>query len=148
MCPEKQNCAKKTDNLSFYEDMRLSYTICESMSPQRPRPAPRPPPHQELNELFNVAGDKLSILEKLLRKEQRRVNATVDPPPRIKMAETRTITLLKEKRGKLLRDRMIDSRMSSTTKMSIIGEETRLRRDLTLGFPVNSRDICVSFVYK
>ena len=112
-------------------------------STERPRSAPRPPPYQEPKELFNVAGDKLNILEKLLRKEQRRVDASVAPPPRVKMAEIRTQNLLKEKREKLLRDRMIDSRMSSTTKVCIVGEELRLRRDLTLGFPVNSRDICV-----
>lgn len=97
------------------------------------------------NELFNVAGDKLSIIEKVLKKERMRLELEEAPPERIKYSYIRTQNDLKEKRFEYLQTRLYESIIRPVNKFTILGDEVRLRNELILGFPVNSRDATVSF---
>lgn len=96
-------------------------------------------------ELFNVSGDKFYIVEKITkRKKAYGQSADASAPERVKVSYKRTQAMLLEKRKKFLYNRFIDSTTKETFKVAIIGDEIRLRRDIVLGFPINTRDGTVS----
>lgn len=94
-------------------------------------------------ELFNVGGDKLAIIDKLLRREKKRLEIEAAPPERVKFSTIRTQRELEDKRKGYLQTRFYESKMGKANKYTILGDETRLRQELMLGFPVNSRDVTV-----
>ena len=98
----------------------------------------------ETGELFNVAGDKLSIIDKVLKKEKRRLALEAAPPDRIKYSYIRTQNDLAEKRKEYLNTRFYENTMTMANKYTVLGDESRLRQELVLGFPKNSRDATVS----
>lgn len=91
-------------------------------------------------ELFNVSGEKLAIVEKILKKDKKKVAEQLAPPERIKMSFYRAQEQLQLKRKNFLRERFIDNTMREIHKVTILGDEMKIRREIILGFPVNSRD--------
>lgn len=96
------------------------------------------------SELFNVGGDKLAVLEKVLKKEKKRLQLHDTPPERIKRSFIRTQEELKRRRQDYLQTRLYHSSMRNASKFAIIGDEHRMRNELVLGFAVNSRDHTVT----
>ena len=95
-------------------------------------------------ELFNVTGDKLAVIEKILNKEKKRLELEAAPPKRIKYSYVRTQDDLKERRKEFLDTRFFQSPMRNVMKYAVLGDEARMRQELVLGFPVNSRDAAVA----
>lgn len=98
-------------------------------------------------ELFNVSGDKLSIIEKILHKDKKRLELEAAPPERIKYSYIRTQDDLQFKRKEYLDTRFFQSPMANVMKYAVLGDESRMRQELVLGFPVNSRDAAVTAGY-
>lgn len=97
---------------------------------------------------FNVGGDKLKILEKVLRKLQEGNKARPSvtayqgvPLSGIKTpAQIRSAKLMAAKREAFIKNRFDSSGISDTMKRCIRGEDDVLLNDLRLGFPPDSRD--------
>jgi hypothetical protein len=94
---------------------------------------------------FNIGGDKLKILEKVLRKFEenklRRPATANGVSLRSKTAaQERSAKLMAEKRELFIKNRFESSGISDTMKRCILGEDGLVMTDLELGFPPNSRD--------
>jgi hypothetical protein len=101
---------------------------------------------QQHKELFNVGGDKLAIIDKVLKREKKRLELDAAPPARIKYSYIRTQNDLAERRKDYLETRFYENTMNNVNKFTILGDETRMRNELLLGFAVNSRDATVCFI--
>ena len=98
-------------------------------------------------ELFNASGEQLAVLNHLLVRNEKRVEARKEKA-KIKWAEELVEEILRKKRHDYQIRRLYTSTMSTANKMAIYGDEYHLRQELELGFRVNSRDhiVCPSFI--